>query len=164
MSDFKSRLREHSILMDLQEHNLGDGYCHAWYNRRFLTPVQITEDVMPHYGLGLGCYVQWTSPIRRFGDLQTHASVKRFLRRQKLFEILDAGLDIPSSISSSDVGFNISSFQDGWGESNLHNDISFDADIDFKKGSGLLGVARRVQRMSQKYWMLVSGKTVVWYA
>ena len=108
---------------------------------------------MPHHGLGLGCYVQWSSPIRRFGDLQVHGAVKRFLRRQKLFELLDAGSTIPAGITSSDVGFDISQLLD---KSTSLSDIRFDEDIDFKDGGRLLGVARSVQRVSQKYWMLVS--------
>eukprot|EP00957_Ditylum_brightwellii_P151697 11552432-Ditylum_brightwellii.AAC.1 len=39
------------------------GYCHAWYSRRFFKPVRVEESMESHAGMGLDCYVQWTSPI-----------------------------------------------------------------------------------------------------
>jgi exoribonuclease II len=45
-------------------------YSHAWYARRFFNKVSVSEETGPHYGMGLDCYVQWTSPIRRLTDLQ----------------------------------------------------------------------------------------------
>jgi exoribonuclease-2 len=68
--DYRSRERERKIMVDLLENDIGDGFCHAWYARRFLSRPDITPDARPHSGLGLECYVQWTSPIRRFQDLQ----------------------------------------------------------------------------------------------
>mmetsp|Transcript_12759 Transcript_12759/g.20077 ORF Transcript_12759/g.20077 Transcript_12759/m.20077 type:complete len:811 (-) Transcript_12759:264-2696(-) len=150
--DYRSRLREHSILMDLLSNDVGGGYCHAWYARRFLMPVQIGEEAMPHFGLGIGCYVQWTSPIRRFGDLQVHCSVKHFLRRQKILRLLDTGASIPAGITSADVGCNITHLQDR--ETTLEPGFPLDADIDYRERAGLVGVARRLQRTSQKYWIL----------
>ena len=57
----------------------GGGFCHAWYARRFFKPVTVSDMDKPHYGLGLDCYVQWSSPIRRLGDLQvrTRNSISR---------------------------------------------------------------------------------------
>lgn len=37
---------------------------------------------MPHAGLGVGLYVQSTSPIRRFTDLLCHYNLKAWLRKQ----------------------------------------------------------------------------------
>ena len=68
--DFQSREREANFFEDLKEHNVGNGYCAAWYSRRFFNAVSITVDPSPHSGMGLDCYVQWSSPIRRYGDLQ----------------------------------------------------------------------------------------------
>ncbi|KAL3940251.1 MAG: hypothetical protein SGARI_001057, partial [Bacillariaceae sp.] len=102
--DYRSRSREKKILMDLLEYNIGDGYCHAWYARRFFSPVKVTPYFDGHSGLGLECYVQWTSPIRRFQDLQVHAVVKRYLRRKKVTELLENGESIPSSITPTDLG------------------------------------------------------------
>lgn len=45
-------------------------YPHAWYARRFFNKVTVSEEPGPHFGMGLDCYVQWTSPIRRLTDLQ----------------------------------------------------------------------------------------------
>ena len=98
--DYRSRSRERKIMMDLLEYNIGDGYCHAWYSRRFLSPVKVTPFFNPHSGLGLECYAQWTSPIRRFSDLQVHAVVKRYLRRQKVMELLSQGQSLPETIST----------------------------------------------------------------
>ena len=38
--------------------------------RRFFKPVQVSKEPGPHFGMGLDCYVQWSSPIRRLTDLQ----------------------------------------------------------------------------------------------
>ena len=47
-------------MMDLLSHNVGGGYCHAWYARRFLSPVKVCEEAGSHSGLGIDCYVQLT--------------------------------------------------------------------------------------------------------
>lgn len=62
------------MLMSLLEYNVGGGLCHAWYVRRFLQNVRVTEQQAPHAGLGLKSYVQWTSPIRRLSDLHVSLS------------------------------------------------------------------------------------------
>ena len=102
--DFQSRARERRIWNDLLESNAGDGYCHAWYSRRFFQPVQVSETLAPHHGLGLDCYVQWTSPIRRLGDLQVHSSVKRYIRRRRINELMKEGKPLPSELSAIDIG------------------------------------------------------------
>jgi hypothetical protein len=67
-SDLKSREIEARHLDFLLEMN--QLYPHAWYARRFFNKVVVSEETGPHYGMGLDCYVQWTSPIRRLTDLQ----------------------------------------------------------------------------------------------
>ena len=150
--DYRSREKERKIMVDLLEHNIGDGYCHAWYSRRFLTPAKVSPEANPHSGLGLDCYVQWTSPIRRFQDLQVHATVKRFIRRQKIIDLLKIGKEIPSEITSADLGCELSSpKENGAFELNLEN---VDRDIDFSDKTNLLRPAQFVMRNSNKFWML----------
>jgi hypothetical protein len=117
----------------------------------------VTEWLQPHAGLGLQCYVQWTSPIRRFSDLQTHASVKRYLRRKRIHEMMQKGSKVPSGLRSSDLGW----------ATDFHNQISkeegglpvvwarddLDQDLDFLEGIGLIGASRTLQRQSQQYWL-----------
>jgi exoribonuclease R len=139
--------------MDLLSYNVGEGYCHAWYARRFLSPAKVDEDANPHSGLGLDCYVQWTSPIRRFGDLQVHCAVKRYLRRQRLIEIMTAGDPVPSGITSVDLGCDVPVLSEKGGYScDVAN--ALDEDIDYSERIGLLGATRTLQRGSQRYWML----------
>jgi hypothetical protein len=49
-----------------------------------ISPHTISPQVGPvpyaHVGLGLACYVQVTSPIRRYGDLCVHRQLKALLR------------------------------------------------------------------------------------
>ena len=149
--DYRTREREQKIMMDLLENNIGDGYCHAWYSRRFLTPAKVTADANPHSGLGLGCYVQWTSPIRRFQDLQAHAAVKRFIRRQKVVDLVKNGQEIPASITSEELGCDIPTMKDGKVELNLED---IDKDIDYSDRTMLLKPATFVMRNSNKFWML----------
>ncbi|KAL3917068.1 MAG: hypothetical protein SGILL_004886 [Bacillariaceae sp.] len=144
--DYRSRSREKKIMMDLLEYNVGDGYCHAWYARRFMSPVKVSSFFNPHSGLGLECYVQWTSPIRRFQDLQVHTVVKRYLRRQKVLEKLNDGQLLPESITSTDLGCDI-----------VENVLALsqaDEDIDYDDRKKMIGPISYVMRNSQKYWML----------
>jgi exoribonuclease-2 len=150
--DYRSRSRERKIMMDLLEYNVGGGYCHAWYSRRFLAPVKITAFPSVHAGLGLDCYVQWTSPIRRFQDLQVHSAVKRYLRRKKILELSSNRLSIPNAISSNDLGYE---FMDPEKEDTTLIDLAeADKEIDYQDRTKLLGPARFVMKNSQKYWML----------
>jgi len=155
--DFKSRLSETKMLEDLQTTNAGGGYCQAWYYRRFFKPVRIIEDFDGHAGLGLDCYVQWSSPIRRFGDLQVHAAVKRFLRRKRVNDLLQAGSPIPSEITASDLGCAVPTSDDmGVEEGKITYVISESNEdkINFKDALSKIGAARQLQRKSQEYWML----------
>lgn len=135
-------------MMDLMEYNLGGGYCHAWYTRRFLQPVKVSEIPYPHAGLGIACYVQWSSPIRRFGDLQVHAAVKRFLRRARVNDLQWQGQPIPPELRPEDLGCPIP------GRAVNGDGMKPFADkIDFQERQGIIGVARLIQRSSQQYWL-----------
>lgn len=155
-----SRVSETKTLEDLRSTNAGGGYCQAWYYRRFFKPVRIIEEFDGHAGLGLDCYVQWSSPIRRFGDLQVHAAVKRFIRRKKVNELLQAGSPIPPGLSFSDLGCTIPDSTDGSGEEDGDGGISNDSNeselekINFRDALSMIGAARQLQRKSQEYWML----------
>lgn len=69
-SDFKSRQSEASQMDFLFAMN--KRYPHAWYARRFFNKVNVSEEPGSHFGMGLDCYVQWSSPIRRITDLQVN--------------------------------------------------------------------------------------------
>ncbi|KAG7344752.1 exoribonuclease II [Nitzschia inconspicua] len=156
--NYKTRSHEKKIMMDLLEYNVGGGYCHAWYARRFLSPVTVSLVPNPHSGLGLPCYVQWTSPIRRFQDLQAHAAVKRYLRRQRIMELVHDGQPVPSEVTAVDLGCELVSNDDDDdnnedGSVHLRLDSVVD-EIDYKDRTKLIGPVVFVQRHSQKYWML----------
>jgi exoribonuclease R len=141
---------------DLLANNIGDGYCHSWYARRFLSPVEVSDIPKPHAGLGLECYCQWSSPIRRFGDLQVHCAIKRFLRRQAVLEKLESNEDLPSGITALDLGLGTSSepcssttLMEQW-----HACSTLDSDIDYSDRAGWLRAAKAMQKSSQRYWTL----------
>ncbi len=143
--EFMTRQVETQMLRDLREGNIGGGLCAAWYARRFFEPVAISETPIRHAGLGLDMYVQWSSPIRRFGDLQVHAAVKRYLRRERVKEMLAAGVPIPEGIDATALGVHLCGVDD---------DFLGDRDsIDFNEGAALFREGRKVQKESQKYWM-----------
>jgi len=160
-ADFAQRNQEFRTLESLKK--VGDGYCHAWYARRFFNPVKITPELQHHTGLGLDCYVQWTSPIRRFGDLQVHAAVKRCLRKKRLNALMRSGHAIPSSLTSSDLGcpvpVGVEDSKDATGKyteyltSVTGEDGEQEDKIDFKKGIGFVKAARNVQNKSKEYWI-----------
>jgi len=139
--------------MDLLEYNVGGGLCQAWYARRFFQSVKVTEVQCPHHGLGLSSYVQWTSPIRRFSDLQVHVSVKRFLRRERASRLFKDGKALPAEIEDRDLGLLAGTIMDG----KLAGDIliaeNLDSDLDFLARIGFVGAARTLQRQSQQYWL-----------
>mmetsp|Transcript_11463 Transcript_11463/g.15096 ORF Transcript_11463/g.15096 Transcript_11463/m.15096 type:complete len:849 (+) Transcript_11463:86-2632(+) len=154
--DYLSRARERRILDDLAEYNVGDGLCYSWYARRFLMPVRVREEMFPHSGLGLECYVQWTSPIRRFSDLQVHASVKRYLRRKRLNELLEAGAPIPSKLTARQVGVPSAEWQEILQQDEPQwklEEHDLDTDIKYMEGIGLIGASKILQRQSQQYWL-----------
>jgi len=159
--DFGQRYQELRTLDSLREKGLG--YCHAWYARRFFEPVRVMEDPLPHHGLGLDCYVQWTSPIRRFSDLQVHASVKRFLRKHRVNQMMEAGLPIPDALTASDIGCEVPrQVESSKLESGLYTKYTVDEmtrkkqeayGINYKKGLGFVNAARMVQKKSGEYWL-----------
>jgi len=118
-------------------------YPHAWYARRFFNKVIVSEEPGSHFGMGLDCYVQWTSPIRRLTDLQVHSALKRYLRRRRANELVQAGSSIPSEITSMDLGCDIS---------NLEQPSAIDT-IDYKSGLGMIFAGRPIQSSSSTYWM-----------
>ena len=145
--EYWAREKETKILQDLREHK--HGYCHAWYARRFLAPVGIGPEPKSHFGLGIDCYVQWTSPIRRFGDLQVHAAVKRYLRRRRIHDLLVAREDVPDGVRSVDLGcwVSVQSVIRGEAESAL------DEDIDYGWGKAHVFASKNLNRQSQQYWL-----------
>lgn len=149
--DYRSRMREKSIMEDLAKNDIGGGLCHAWYARRFLSPVEIREVPSPHFGLGIECYTQWSSPIRRFGDLQVHITTKRYLRRKKLIEMKLAGSAIPANITFIEIGCDPKIFSTNRTSPLLNMS---DTDVDFTDNLASLRAARVVQQSSETYWML----------
>lgn len=158
--DLRSREREASFLEDLVKDNKGNGYCSAWYSRRFFSPVKISEDPQRHSGMGLDCYVQWTSPIRRYGDLQVHAAVKRYLRRQRINALVKSNKPIPPEIRTTDLGYPVPTMNDNdeYDSNTLHdrnnNDTSEESPIDYNDGMAQFRAGRPLQRNAQEYWML----------
>ena len=157
--DYRSRGREQRIMEDLLVNNIGDGYCHAWYARRFLSPVSVSELPKAHSGLGLDCYCQWTSPIRRISDLQVHCAIKRYLRRQAVLQLQETGGIVSPEITPLDLGMDMDVV--GGGDSDVKERLveaatadTFDLDIDYSDRSSWSQAARIVQRHSQQYWML----------
>lgn len=146
--DFAQRQDELGTLHDLK--NVGHGYCHAWYARRFFEPVRVGNRILPHYGLGLETYVQWTSPIRRFTDLQVHAAVKRHLRMSRINQMLADGIQYPESLKDSDLGFPVKVTN---GLAPLQCRITKDFEINFDKGAGFLNASKLLQKKSKEYWL-----------
>jgi len=155
--DFKTRIAETNTNNNLRISKAGGGYCQAWYYRRFFKKVRISEMCEGHAALGLDCYVQWTSPIRRFSDLQVHAAVKRYLRRERINELLCDRSPIPPGLTSSDLGCAIPTQVDlSIGENRSFEYFIEDEPhdvIDFKDNLALSNAARPLQRKSQEYWM-----------
>lgn len=138
---------------DLLLNSIGDGYCHAWYARRFLSPVVVSEIPNPHAGLGLECYSQWSSPIRRFGDLQVHCAIKRFLRRRAVLQLYDKGQEVPAGITALDLGLDVLRPDENIKEF-LTTAYAFDESIDYSDRAGWLRAAKTMQKNSQRYWIL----------
>jgi len=148
-SDFADRHDEYEYAQELlrQDHK----YAHAWYCRRFMAPAQLDTTPAPHRGLGLSQYVQWTSPIRRWGDYQVHVLVKRHLRRERAKEMLQQGESIVWK--DHDLGLPQGTVKT-LDASTDWSKIPLDQDIDYTEGSGLVGAARSLQKMSHFYWLM----------
>jgi exoribonuclease R len=141
-------------LEDLLDYDVGDGLCHAWYARRFLQAASLSEYAKPHSGLGLSTYVQWTSPIRRFSDLQTHVAIKRFLRRCRVLELVESGGDLPPDIVPKDLGWSGATMAAATSGGEQGDSVkAVDEDLRISEGAGLIQAARLLQRQSQQYWL-----------
>ena len=95
-------------------------------------------------------YVQWTSPIRRFGDLQVHAAVKRYLRRRRIHDLLVLRDDVPPEVSSVHVGCPVPIPSVVAGDADLS---ALDEDIDYSWGKAHVSASKALNRQSQQYWM-----------
>ena len=157
--DYWAREKESQILQDLRTNQ--HGYCHAWYARRFLSPVEIGPIPKSHFGLGVDCYVQWTSPIRRFGDLQVHAAVKRYLRRRCIHDLLVTRQEIPAGLSFVDLGCPVPPTSSRDSRSSSLDETApdedeleyLDQDIDYRLGKAHVSASRVLSRQSQQYWL-----------
>ena len=148
-SDFKSRETETKQMNFLLEMN--KRYPHAWYARRFFNKVNVSEKFGSHFGMGLDCYVQWSSPIRRLTDLQVHSALKRYLRRRRVNTMLQAGLSIPSELTNMDLGYDISNLRSA--QSTKEDKINAIDPIDYTSGLGMIFAGRPVQSSSSTYWL-----------
>jgi len=132
---FRTREQEYNRFLSLLEDNRGGGYCAAWYVRRFYESVTISEDKPhPHAGLGIDCYVQWSSPIRRFTDLQVHSAVKRYIRAKAINQLVWNQKPIPDKV-------------------NLSQAVGLDDKINYKVGLTQMALSRKIQRESERRWM-----------
>ena len=53
------------------------GFCRdVMLRSRMVRSISSTSEAIPHAGLGLPGYVQFTSPIRRYGDMLAHWQLK----------------------------------------------------------------------------------------
>lgn len=150
--DFLARSTEYNIMKNLREEDVGGGYCQAWYARRFFSGVKVTEKANPHAGLGINTYVQWSSPIRRLSDLLVHCVVKRFLRRQKVNQLIMDGSSVPSGVTAGDLGCPVPLMADG-SVSLPIGPSELDTDIDYGRGQALVTASRQVQKNAQQYWL-----------
>lgn len=127
-------------------YDMGKRYPHAWYARRFFNKVVVSEEPGPHFGMGLDCYVQWSSPIRRITDLQVHAALKRYLRRERVNEMLREGVTIPSSVTKMDLGCELPTEEKGGHSREIDS-------IDYTSGLGMIFASRPIQFSSSNYWL-----------
>lgn len=80
-------------------------------------------------------------------------AVKRYLRREKVYELIEAGENLPSSLSERDLGFPLLEIRDGKLSTDFLGVDDLDGDINYLEGLGLFGASRTLQRQSQQYWM-----------
>jgi exoribonuclease-2 len=98
------RSQETQEITDLELDCTPEGPCRSWLAIRSTFPSQISSTAQPHGGLGLDCYVQATSPVRRYSDLALHHQLKAHLRGDALpFPAPDANLDAESGGGTSEI-------------------------------------------------------------
>ncbi|GMI16069.1 hypothetical protein TrLO_g1436 [Triparma laevis f. longispina] len=168
--EYRDRQVEYTTLKNLKEADLH--LPAAWYERRFFEPAVIKTTPSPHSGLGVKRYVQWTSPIRRFSDIEVHSAVKRFLRVKAVEKILDDGGFIPLSIRGLDLGCVMTGVEDDVDV--LVDEFEEGGEEEVGDKKGMIEEARVITRLSRKYWILEYilrtgtehyenyGKTKVW--
>ena len=126
--------------------SLGHDLPAAWYERRFFSPAILSTERGRHAGLGVEGYVQWSSPIRRFCDLQVHVSVKRYLRREVVSRLLADGRPIPTNVTSDDLGLLMTGIEDyGSGEHNV---------VDWSESDAKVRESREIQKEENSFWIL----------
>ena len=82
---------------------------------------------------------------------QVHSSLKQYLRRKQVNELLQKGLPIPSGLSSIDLGYDISTIQQT--KTSTSNNVPAIDPIDYKSGLGMIFASRPVQFSSSNYWL-----------
>ncbi|MBI4865052.1 MAG: RNB domain-containing ribonuclease [Candidatus Riflebacteria bacterium] len=56
---------------------------------RTLGPARYTTRAAQHFGLAAPLYLHFTSPLRRYADLEVHRTIKRYLRGDRAFLVPD---------------------------------------------------------------------------
>jgi exoribonuclease-2 len=101
------RSQETEEITDLELDCTPEGPCRAWLAIRSTFRSQISSTARPHGGLGLDCYVQSTSPVRRYADLALHHQLKAHLRGDALpfpaLDSADADADTESGGGTSEI-------------------------------------------------------------
>lgn len=78
--------------------------------------------------------MQWTSPIRRFTDLQVHSAVKRYIRAKAINQLVWNQKPIPDKV-------------------NLTQAVGLDDKINYKVGLTQMALSRKIQRESERRWI-----------
>ena len=142
----------------------GHHYSQAWAARRLFGAATISSRPLPHFGMGLDCYVRWTSPIRRFGDIQVHSVVKRSLRRSAINNLMRIGERLPEGITSAKLGCPVPrciNVVDDDAETKMRYVVGeYDEetakremwDVDHKWGAGYERAVFQAQESSRSYW------------
>jgi len=136
--NFRERMAEYQEFNRLLSENVGMGWCSAWYGRRFFNPAITSDTPDGHAGLGLQHYVQFTSPIRRFQDLNVHAAIKRQIRLEKVQQMCKTGETLSEEVKSVDLGVHIS----GVGDCIFGDPYP----VEYKEGNGLVREGRNVMK------------------
>lgn len=79
--------------------------------------------------------------------MQVHATLKRYLRRKRVNDMLREGIPIPSSLTEMDLGCELPSNQKSREQ---HREID---PIDYSSGLGMIFAGRPIQSSSSNYWL-----------